>query len=363
MDFSSLLDLLHRMWLKRCIGDDMRTLCAILRELPKYDIYRDIPPLIFNQSHITKHRKRDVYLRFQVMEVIDTWDKLTKAKEREKLVMFIGTQVLQVREIVEHAALCVRWANRQVALRESERAQLKSERLQERKEGYTPLLQHKQVKVLTDRVWQNMREDLTRIVQGVRDAHPDFASTEMLFIRTKVLEGALKELVRCPKVQAEDLKAVDLALMPEIRHIMCAPAEVEVNKESFIALQDQLGGMVERWKFHSDSGEYSAPWDPSNGADPLELATTMFRCTGTHCNGYHDRMVFYPNVLRHACIRDNRPNLPKSDLYGNFILDEITWWRLSLTQTGIHGHYPLWNDGRLSAQKPTEKALTIIKLW
>ncbi|KAH9907126.1 uncharacterized protein B0H18DRAFT_1077967, partial [Fomitopsis serialis] len=271
----------------------------------KWVIYKEIPTNMFNKVCVAKDDVA-VYLKSQLDELIETWEKLSKCNDHEKLAMFIGTQILQVRAIAKHASICANWAKREVESRDDA---LSRERFAEivsrlhalgwgpelsflERHHYRALVAHEQVwvpKKLTDRVWNNMRGEMVQIVQNIRDAFPELDFTERLHGRSTALYSALEELVECPEAQADELSHTDIALMPEVREIMCAPEGVEVNRDTFIALRKHMGAMVEgrRSRVHDDlralltrqrgASEASSESGSGTGVDPLDLATTMFR--------------------------------------------------------------------------------------
>jgi len=93
----------------------------------KWVIYKEIPSNMFNKICVATSDVA-VYLKSQLDELIETWEKLSKCNDHEKLAMFIGMQILQVRAIAKHVSLCADWAKREARSRENE---LLKERLAE----------------------------------------------------------------------------------------------------------------------------------------------------------------------------------------------------------------------------------------
>ncbi|KZT74573.1 hypothetical protein DAEQUDRAFT_807678 [Daedalea quercina L-15889] len=348
------------------------------------ELIRDeIPANMFNMS---SRSGDEFYLKSEVEEVAEAYKKLLEAGDEEELVKLIGRRILHVKKTEKHALLCARWADSQARMRDAEqREQLRAERLQDiisrlrtlgwgaelsylKRKGYETLLEHRQVRMpkkLTDHAWENMRDGVVDIMRKVRNAHPNLRFHMMLQKRLDALQDALKEFVMCPEAQAAGLTMGDIALMQEVRDIMCSPAGVRIEKGNLTALRDQMGTMAERWRAstHDDLrsllaadsvGKQPTGSDLPNNVDPLELAVTMFRCKLHLSRGE----VFYPNVLQHHCLRNHWPKLPPSDIYGNYIINNISWWSLSPT----FGPCAFSAKDCLVVHKPSKKALELIEL-
>ncbi|KZT74586.1 hypothetical protein DAEQUDRAFT_682638 [Daedalea quercina L-15889] len=345
------------------------------------DIRSEIPTNMFNLS--SRHSfLSSTYLKSEVDELVENYKKMLEAGDEEELARFIGRQILRVRKIEKHAKLCYQWAKNYARLQEAERKQLQEERFNDiisrlrllgwgpelsflEREKYWALWQHKQVcvpKKLTDDAWEEMREEVTDIMQKIRGAHPHLHITEKLHGRLGALTCALKVLVQCPEIQAARMTVGDIALMPEVRDIMSSPEDVKVEESDLTVLQGQMGDMITRWQSRvhdylrsllAQAEGTNGDGDVPSGVDPLDLATTMFRCRLCHCNWE----VFYPNILHHQCLRGRHTDLPKSDVYGTYILGNIDWRSLSRTSK-----YPYQIQGSVVAHTPSEKARELIRL-
>lgn len=114
--------------------------------------------------------------------------------------------------------------------------------------------------------------------------------TDVRASRRRTVEGEYK-----PRTQ-------DLAMMPEVRQLVDAPAsDVIVEKSAFEELGLKLPGLEERW-LHERRADLRRALANSNyggaadGVDPLELARTLFRCK--EC----DTHMQYPAALAHDCL-------------------------------------------------------------
>ncbi|KZT74588.1 hypothetical protein DAEQUDRAFT_200437 [Daedalea quercina L-15889] len=157
---------------------------------------------------------------------------------------------------------------KEVQSRRDEREEPQEERLQDimsrlRALGWGPeldcpgsrcswvLREHKQVRVarkMTDRVWQNMCDDMVRLMEQTRKDRVASEYQRKVSRRWNVLKAAVRTLLQRPDARACSLELGDIALMPEVREIMCVPEDIAVDETSFVAVHDQLGDMVERWQ-------------------------------------------------------------------------------------------------------------------
>jgi len=203
-----------------------------------------------------------------------------------------------------------------------------------------------------------MRGEMVQIVQNVRSAHPELELAERLHGRSTALYSALEELVECPEAQADELSKTEIALMPEVRDIMCAPQGAEVNQDTFIALREHMGAMVEgrRSRVCDDlralltrargANEASTESDSGTGADPLDLATTMFRSPNAG-SSERERFLFYPEILRYR-----HRYKAGSDAYCDFIAQAMWLFSDSL----------FFRVDLCLVHKPSEEALRLIQL-
>ncbi|KAH9912710.1 uncharacterized protein B0H18DRAFT_1052648 [Fomitopsis serialis] len=320
----------------------------------RYDQWDNVPANMFNRCYIGRHRETDkVYLRSEVKRLMYTWENLVKANDDHDLALFIGTEILRVKRIAKHASLCVDWAERQT---KKEQAEMKAERLQEivsrlcslgwgpeldyiKKNNNAPFYQHEHVVVaekLTDRIWQNIRKDMVKCMQELREERLAFELTQRLSRRWHAMENTLLDLKEHPEVLGYGLRLGDIALMPEIREIMCAPVEVQVNKDSLAALEKKVVMRAKQWDARV-RGELRALVDASRSVqvdktstraglrgdvDVLELATTTFHCTSANC---HNCGLFYPSLTEHNCLHRDLPQLVKADAYAEYVSKLLAW--------------------------------------
>ncbi|KAH9912711.1 uncharacterized protein B0H18DRAFT_1052651 [Fomitopsis serialis] len=323
---------------------------------------------MFN-SHYPKSDYPGFLLRSEVQDILDNWEKLVKIDNEDKLAMFIGRRILQVQKVEKHVTLCCDWADRQVQLRlEDVISRLRGigwgpelDYLQ--RKDYAPIRKHEQMRAarrLSDRAWQNMRGDMVKCMQQTRQERLEHELRYSLPKRWPDLEFALEELVQHSKAQVYCLGLGDIALSPQIRQIMCAPENEEVNFTNFTALRGCMGQVVEEWVSYvsndlrglltpRQSGGSAAKLtaaDTRNTVDPLELATTSFRCL--ICN----HRLYYPGALAHACLRAPLFQRGHDDVYGQFLSKKFK----------NHGHLLAICFDRLGVSAPSADALKLIEL-
>ena len=149
------------------------------------------------------------------------------------------------------------------------------------------------------------------------------AHTRMLIdIRRYALQALLQAR---PEARCYHMSLCDVALLPEFRAVALGPRLVDDG--DMAPLHAEFGHAVERWRLRAyaglrelvaaDTGGRAEP-----GVDPLELATTKFRCG---CYRHKNEALFFPAVLSHRCPPQPAwaPN-PTSDGYGEAIRGVLT---------------------------------------
>lgn len=179
-----------------------------------------------------------------------------------------------------------------------------------------------------------MREDVVGCMQEVKKARIQRELRQRLAGRSDALRETLNVLSNLPEARACGLSRADIAVMPEIRDVMCAADSVQVDEESFRAVHENFVDVIEAWKrdavdkLHKLVNEGPNPKTRSEVkgkskavvGDPLELATTKFYCY--QCDIDNGNPLFYPGILAHRCLRDDpRVALP-DDAYFDFIHEE-----------------------------------------
>lgn len=173
-------------------------------------------------------------------------------------------------------------------------------------------------------------------MKNIRFQRLEHELEQRLQARQGVFKDALLALLNHPQNVAH-IRLGDIALIPEVREVMCSPADVTVTKDSFDAaaaqmqkhskefqrrVQDELLGLLSKLvkedaKSDADPKAAALQDEKLSGAKVLGLATTCFLCT--KCG----RGQFYPSVLKHACLRKQPPIVETSDIYGQFVARTI----------------------------------------
>ncbi|KAH9843663.1 uncharacterized protein C8Q71DRAFT_8756 [Rhodofomes roseus] len=349
----------------------------------RYINFDNIPMDMFNQCSINRPREsKTLCLVFEVQKTIHTWRKLVKANNEHELALFIGTEILRVRKIRDHALECSEWAEEQARMHKQERAGIQEDRLQEimcrlcdlgwrpeidfiKLNDHEEFYEHKHVRAarkLTERSWQNICEEMVKCMEAVRAKRLALELTKRLNGRWKAMESALSILYDHQEIRNRGLSYGDIALMPEFREIMCSPPDVEVNKESFMALEANIGKHAEQWYMRmqdelralliqsadKDSNGETAPDEAD--VDALELATTIFRCE--RCA----EVMFYSQVMKHRCFR-RVPYWQQagSDAYRKFVSGRLTGYSYAFQR-------PTVVEGLLTVNNPPDEVVRLIEL-
>ena len=216
--------------------------------------------------------------------------------------------------------------------------------------------------------WNGMRAGMERCMKNIRVQRLQHELEERLRARKGVFKEALLAFHLHPQ-HWPILRPGDLALMSEFREVMCAPASVTVTKDSFEAaaaqmpkygkeleerVHKELLGLVAKLRKDLEtkgdgSSEDAAPQDDKPlDVKVLSLATTCFRCT--ICK----RGLFYPEVLKHRCLRSQPPTVKASDIYGQFVAKQVSVnWTNEL---------PMKIAGILEAREPYKYVVEVLKV-
>ncbi|EPS95865.1 hypothetical protein FOMPIDRAFT_100031 [Fomitopsis schrenkii] len=346
----------------------------------------EMPVDIISESRASTY-DRAKYLRSEMEEVVDKWDKLLKLGDEDALAMFIGKCILRVQRAPMHVARCIAWSREHAQAVIAEKTALKNKylkaivsRLQELGWGdeldcmktcdYAPIREHKHFgtpQELTDSVWQTIRDNMNQCMEKAREDRLVRERMQVLQGRWVTLEVTLKALSGLPEARAYAIGIGEIVLMPEIRQIIDAPDDVSVDQASFAEVRAKFGDMVERWKTDPvtqlrelimrarPASVQPKPKETKRKGlrskakaqpeiDVLELATTRFHCS--HCNG-ESKGLYWPGVLAHACLRSTVYSEGK-DTYERFVYEK---------------HRPcVWHMDRLRVGEPSEAAKVVIRL-
>ncbi|EPS95875.1 hypothetical protein FOMPIDRAFT_89842 [Fomitopsis schrenkii] len=346
-----------------------------------------IPLAVFTPRQRASPYERTKYLRSEMEEVIDRWDKLLGLGDEDALAMFIGKCILRVQRAPMHIARCTAWSREHAQAVIAEEKALMNKylkaivsSLQELGWGdeldrmqtcnYAPLREHKDFgrpQELTDSVWQTMSDKMNQCMEKAREDRLVRERLQVLKGRWTPLEVTLKVLSDLPEARAYNIGVVEIALMPEIREIVDVPDGVSVDQASFAEVRAKFGDMVERWKIDQAiklrelimrARPVSVQPKPTETkrkgrrgkakaqpeVDVLELATTRFRCN--YCNG-DSVALYWPGVLAHACLR-NSLHSEGTDTYERFVYAKM--------------RPCVWRTDRLTVAEPSEAAKVVIRL-
>ncbi|KAH9915667.1 uncharacterized protein B0H18DRAFT_1215366 [Fomitopsis serialis] len=153
-------------------------------------------------------------------------------------------------------------------------------------------------------------------------------------------------MIAHPELWTWGLKLADLAFMPEFRGHLCAPTGRLVDRDTFRYLLRHTGTIVEGWKTHVCDQlrqHMRGKTRVTKKVDPLELATTMFRCSV--CAAY----LFFPNLLAHQC---QRSSPAEQNTFAQFVHSKSDGYRFE---------YGSAFSPRLREYEPSEQARQIIR--
>lgn len=182
-------------------------------------------------------------------------------------------------------------------------------------------------------------------------------------VRWPPLLATVNRLLQRPEAREYGLSIGDIALMPEIREVAGAPDGVQVDEASFAEVHEKFGEMIERWKLNavdqlreivlqSRPGLKAMRNSKAAGSkvDVFELATIRF-----HCSKCDDRSLalYYPGVLAHACLRDERISTKEDDLYKRCVYHRL----IRGLREGM-----LCDFDKLTVAEPSEAAKKVIRL-
>ena len=153
-----------------------------------------------------------------------------------------------------------------------------------------------------------MEGDMIECMEQARDMRLAHELRRRVHSRWGALKAVLQALWEHPKVKLYGLRYLDIALMPEVRDIVCAPSDAEVTEDSFLAVRAHFDEALERWKERSTEHlralfreRVKQLVDTGHGTelpadvDPLDLAAARFACE--FCASHKD--YYYPAILTH----------------------------------------------------------------
>ncbi|KZT71821.1 hypothetical protein DAEQUDRAFT_723911 [Daedalea quercina L-15889] len=265
--------------------------------------------------------KKEVYHGPELDRIKSVWDRIHK--DDAAWSEFVTEQRQRVTAARQHAGWCRVWERQRAANRSEELHEIREQRLETivsklrelgwgdeldriELDGYRPLCDHAHVrpsKALTDRAaWAKIRDEVVAFMEVIRETRLRIERRQMIRRRLSALKTMIA-LARSapPKRTVEDEykpRFQDLAMMPEVREVIEAPDPVAVDERALKLLIPMLPALEARWQYERRAElmallgrRVGAP----GGLDPLELATTWFRCSDC------ERLMHYPVVLAHEC--------------------------------------------------------------
>ncbi|KAG6871945.1 hypothetical protein C0995_014666 [Termitomyces sp. Mi166 len=214
-------------------------------------------------------------------------------------------------EFLSHGRLCEKWLEKQDDKRAAQLEEIRQRRYEAIKQRLTDLgwgkeletirgmrnwPSVKQPKDLTDRIWQNIKNDIIDKLEEHRvyRSEQDYLAAQhnrkiLLNKRLRNLQQQNPGKVICPDIFA--LESVE-----QISALIKAPAEETVEFPESLIFE-----LVQNWRQSCDTEARnmiiagSSPNSKPNAVDPLSLATTWFRCW-KRCSPLQ-----YPEILQHSC--------------------------------------------------------------
>ena len=166
---------------------------------------------------------------------------------------------------------------------------------------------------------------------------------QKLHARWSTFKPVLEDLSEREAAKRSMMGFGDIALLPEVRAIMGAPPDVDVKPSDFDELREQFDEIIGRWSvrlrdelrtvsFGSDTATQGSSKDSGTGVahasdvEPLELATTRFRCK--RCMDRGRETMSYPAVLFHLCAQVRMASWPPKtgDEYEMVAVDMLSRW-------------------------------------
>jgi len=288
-----------------------------------------------NGIELAGHGRLPFYHKPQVEEIKAAFLRLSDDESAWK--RYIEEQTARASKITEFAKSCRIWTETIATSRALELRQMRQRRFEAITErlrrlgwgdeldklvdhnykDYRALKELSSVRLpkhLTDYGWETISDELVTFMQCVKDRRILEEREAILRKRFASLSSAVSEFYLQPqKTKETEYKpaAVDFAFMPEIRDIIEAPHTEELGPDNMEALRALLPALVDRWQ-----ADVRAQLtlllkenitELPNGTILLHMAVAHFQCNV--CS----RLLQYPNVIAHACLRSYFHNVDLSD--------------------------------------------------
>lgn len=204
--------------------------------------------------------------------------------------------------------------------------------------------------------WSKMHAKMIRFMKQVNKERTASTMRSLPRDRWASLKALLQTLAARPEARRFYMRLSDIAFLPEFRTVALVLQPVDDGDTA--PLRAHFGNTVEQWERRARGGLCKLILDypagrPESGEDPIELATTKFRC---RCCRHKNEALFYPAVLTHRCPPGAR-RLQTPDVYEESVL-------LQLTASFPRSHKPtcVWTHDDLSVDETSEHSRRLIEL-
>ncbi|KAJ7754968.1 hypothetical protein DFH07DRAFT_822306 [Mycena maculata] len=293
--------------------------------------------LIPTRPDHTKHHKT-VYFAKELGRVRAVCNGMKNPDEQKKYVKERKELVKTLKELTKE---CEAWSETLAENRSTELADLRQERYNgivaklteigwgAEIDGILPadsLKTHKLVKqptALTERTWNTIKPEMVRYMEEMKVKRLAREHAAIVVKRKVIATKVLRTFKRSQLPWTEVMPGgADFCEFPEIKDVLLAAAEVDVNEQTFEAMIPDFPRMMAAWreglvqelvKVCKRSGVVREDEADNDIKARLPLATSVYKCTG--CNddddGYvgfgstfeaHCRPLFWPRVLAHRCL-------------------------------------------------------------
>ncbi|KZT08431.1 uncharacterized protein LAESUDRAFT_723952 [Laetiporus sulphureus 93-53] len=287
------------------------------------DVIRAMKKPIF-EVHIRLHDSHRAGLFFlpELEDLKKTWNSLPSAAAKN---VFVEERVAWVAQRRQFGQVCRAWAEKRAESRSNELQQIKRNRVEtivsklralgwgdelDRMLGpaYFPLSLHVHVrpaKRLTETAWRKISADMIQYMQEIKRNRLESERKYILQQRFRALCSIISDFYAEPPGMPEyecKPSIADFAMMPAFREIIDSTNDTVIDATTFLPLRDQLPMLIEQWQADVKEQLRRIVQTRAHGdiaIDPLDLATTVFECTG--CT----RTLQYPNIIKHSCLRSN----------------------------------------------------------
>jgi hypothetical protein len=184
----------------------------------------------------------------------------------------------------------------------------------------TPLRMHASVKKpqeLTDRIWNNIKQPLVRILEELKEKRLAVERVDTLKKRRLLVIALLESYAQRRPVTEVIPGPADVYNMVEFKTIIeDTSMDVEVYASSFRHAMDLLPQLVADWRTEKDAelvriiDQDTLPFrsqrnnsSATNDYSQLGLATTIFQCKVCQAP------ISYPRILVHSCVHARRNSL------------------------------------------------------